>query len=104
MKLATRILYVLTLAVMLFGCAHVSAIAAACKPAPSDVDAVLADLQSDGWQAALEQLTLAKTLCVVNAAVDQVIAALAPAASTRAVLAGADDTLTRARAWRQLHP
>jgi hypothetical protein len=86
------------------GCAHLSPSVSACKPVASDVDLVLADLQSDGWQAALEQLAVAKGLCLVNAAVDQVIAALSQAASTRAVLAGADDTLSRARAWRAAHP
>lgn len=60
-------------------CAHVSAVAQACKPQPADVDTALTDLQSDGWQAALESLVVAKGICVARAAVQQVIDALSGA-------------------------
>ncbi len=86
------------------GCAHAKAVVKTCVALPSDVDLVLGALQSDGWQAALEKMAIDKTLCVVNAAVDQVIRALSQATSAKAILRGADDTLSRARAWRQMHP
>ena len=87
------------------GCAHVAAVAQVCKPTPGDVDVALSSLQSDGWQAALEQLVVAKGLCVARAAVQQVIDALSGQHALE--LAGtpsSDEVVSRGRAWLAANP
>ena len=75
MRVVWWIAYVLFLVTAL-GCAHVKAVEIACKSVLADVDTALIDLQSDGWQAALDQLAIDKTLCIARAAVQEVVAAL----------------------------
>ncbi len=93
------------LAVMTFGCAHVAAVAKACKPAPADVDTALADLQSDGWQAALDQFAIDKTACIARAAVQEVVAALGGSQPLEMVgTPSSADIVRRGRAWLTAPP
>jgi len=96
--------YVLFLLTAL-GCAHVKAVETACKPVPADVDTALADLQSDGWQSALEALVVAKGLCVVNAAVQDVVTALSgkPQLAMPVDAPSSADVVARGNQWLAAH-
>lgn len=91
---------------LLFGCAHIAPVVAACKPAPADVDTALAGLQSDGWEAALEALATAKGICVARAAVQQVINALNGGQALQ-MLEGtpsSPEIVSRGKAWLTANP
>jgi hypothetical protein len=105
-----RLVYVLFsmlfLGFMLTDCAHVIPVATACKPTPADVDTALSDLQSDGWQAALEQLAVAKGICVARAAVQQVVDALGggQALAMPSDTPSSAEIVSRGKAWLTANP
>jgi hypothetical protein len=88
------------------GCATLGTVSKTCKPTPADVDTALADLQSDSWQAALEQFAIDKTLCIAKAAVQQVVAALKGKAELAmpASAVSSADIVVRGQTWLAAHP
>jgi len=109
MKFYTRLFYVLILAVLWLGCAHVTAAAKTCAPTVADVATVWADAQDGNYVGALESLVAAKGPCLVQAAVDQAIGQHTVAAETT-LAAGAQEAdvtfmaLARLQLWRAQHP
>lgn len=61
------------IALIASSCAHVATVAKACEPTTADVQTVAADLALDGYVSAMEAFAIGKTLCVVNAAVREVL-------------------------------
>lgn len=87
---------IVCLAVALAGCAHVTAVADTCKPSADEVVTVATKLMGSNYAATLEVEAISVGLCVVNAAVDQLL-------STKG--ARLDPVVAEhARAWRTAHP
>lgn len=87
------------------GCAHVAAVATACKPTAVDVDTAFADLRADDWQTELEALAIAKGVCIARAAVQEVIDALGGSQSLEMVgTPSSADIVSRGKAWLTAHP
>jgi hypothetical protein len=108
MKLITHILYVLTVAVLLFSCAHVAAVADACKPTTAQemaiVEAASHPVQAEAL-AAIDALGFA--LCVLQQGADDAIGALQSKAgeTTLALTAEAySPVVANLKAWRKAHP
>lgn len=100
-----KLLAIATGLMLWLGCAHVAAVANACKPGPADVDTALTDLQHDTWQTDLEALLLAKGPCIARAAVQEVIDALGGSQSLEMVgTLSSADIVSRGKAWIAAHP
>lgn len=108
MKLLTRVFYVLTLAVLLFGCATVTPIVKACEPS-TDQEMAILDAAAKPTQAeALAAIdALGFVLCVLQRGADEAIASLSPKAgetSLALTASGYSPVLDNLRAWRTAHP
>jgi hypothetical protein len=107
----TRILYLMTLAVLLFGCATTAkavTVAKQCEPSTDQEAAILGALSNPAQAAAMAEMdALGFGLCVLQKGVDEIIEAVAPKPGTTAqalTAAAYSPVLDNARAWRAAHP
>jgi hypothetical protein len=111
MSTLTRLLYLMTLAVLLFGCATTKAvgtIAKSCEPS-TDQEAAILDAAAKPTQAeALAAIdALGFVLCVAQRGVDEAIASLQPKPGEAALALSAasySPVLDNLREWRKRHP
>lgn len=104
----SRLFALLFLVVLLFGCAHVKAVAVSCEPT---TDQEMAILDAAGKPTQLEAIAsidaLGFALCVLQRGADEAIQALSAkpeTASIASTMSGWSPVLDNLRAWRAAHP